>query len=434
MNERLKLGIDFGTSNSSAGVIYDGKTRILETEMGQKSQPSSIFIRVDGYHSTGFDALSDFANPDLKTDAYHFVPSIKPGLPLDYYEGISLKSATKRDIDGKPLTRFFGVEEMTSYIISNIKNKAETQLGNPVDKVVLGRPVQFSENSKMDLLAEHRLEEAAKMAGFKSVRFVMEPIAAALYYEKSRPNTQAKNVFIFDFGGGTLDTCILELNSQSRLTQSSIKSKVLSSYGITLGGNDLDKDVFHKRYLSFFGSDVLWSYKRLPMPAHIFNEIPEWHLIDQLRKSDMFGYLREVANNCTDPEAIKRLTTLIEDQQVFAVLQSIERGKIALSSLEKVNIKYGFKNIHINDTITRAEFEGMVASRRTQIQKCIEECLAKAQLRGDQVDAVLKVGGSSNNRFIDSILAKNFQTKIEDDNVFTSVVAGLSIAASEIFE
>jgi len=64
------------------------------------------------------------------------------------------------------------------------------------------------------------------------------------------------------------------------------------------------------------------------MPVHIFNEIPEWHLIDQLRKSEMFGFLREVTRDCTDPEAIKRLTTLIQDQQVFAILQSIEQWQV----------------------------------------------------------------------------------------------------------
>lgn len=170
------------------------------------------------------------------------------------------------------------------------------------------------------------------------------------------------------------------------------------------------------------------------MPVHIFNEIPEWHLIDQLRKSEMFGFLREVTRDCTDPEAIKRLTTLIQEQQVFAILQSVEQAKIALASYNSTRVKYDFKDIHINDPITRKEFENMVANRRTDIQTCIEECLNRAQLKPEEVDAVLKVGGSSNNRFIDNILKSNFQTKIEDDNVFTSVVAGLSIAASEFFE
>jgi len=433
MNERQNLGIDFGTSNSSVGVMRDGKARILEIEKGKQSQPSSIFIRADGYHSIGFGALSDFTNPEAKTDTYHFVPSIKPALPLDYYEGILLKS-TKRDLEGNLSVKFFGVEEMAAYVISNLKQKAEAELGTPIEKVVLGRPVEFAEDSKRDSLAQGRLEEAAKLVGFKSIQFILEPVAAALYYERSRPNTKSRNVFIFDFGGGTLDTCILELKASGKITQNSLNSQVLSSHGIVLGGNDLDKDVFEKRYLSFFGKNVQWSDKRLPMPAHIFNEVPEWHLIDQLRKRDMFGFLREVTANCTDPEAINRLTTLIQDQQVFAVLQTIERGKIALSASDEANIKYEFKDIHLNDSISRREFESMVSSRGTDIQKCIDECLIKAQLRADQIDAVLKVGGSSNNKFIDKILAANFQTQIENDDVFTSVVAGLSIAASEIFE
>jgi len=252
MAERLNLGIDFGTSNSSVGVVQDGKTRILEIEKGRQSQPSSIFIRADGYYSTGFDSLSDFTDPEAKTDTFHFVPSIKPGLPLDYSEGISLRS-TRRDTEGALPIKFFGVEEMASFVISNLRQKAESQLRSYSENVVLGRPVEFSPDTQKDTLAQNPLEEAAKLAGFSSVQFVLEPIAAALYYERSRPNSKSRNVFVFDFGGGTLDTCVLELRPSERISQNSLNSQVLASHGIMLGGNDLDKDIFARRYLNFFG-------------------------------------------------------------------------------------------------------------------------------------------------------------------------------------
>ena len=221
-------------------------------DKGRQSQPSSIFIRADGYYSTGFDSLSDFTDPEAKTDTFHFVPSIKPGLPLDYSEGISLRS-TRRDTEGALPIKFFGVEEMASFVISNLRQKAESQLRSYSENVVLGRPVEFSPDTQKDTLAQNRLEEAAKLAGFSSVQFVLEPIAAALYYERSRPNSKSRNVFVFDFGGGTLDTCVLELRPSERISQNSLNSQVLASHGIMLGGNDLDKDIFARRYLNFFG-------------------------------------------------------------------------------------------------------------------------------------------------------------------------------------
>ena len=352
---------------------------------------------------------------------------------MPHYEGIVLKSKS-RDTEGNFITKFFSVEELASYVISNLKSVAETQSGRMLEEVVMGRPVFFSENQEEDKLAEGRLKEAASLSGFKSVHFIMEPIAAALYYERSRHNTSAKNVFIFDFGGGTLDACLLQLDPSLKISDKSLKSKVLSSYGITLGGNDLDKDIFSGKYLSYFGKDVKWGEKKLPMPSHIFNDIAEWHLIEQLSKYEISSFLRQVSINGTDTNAIQRLITLIQDQQVFAVLQSIEQGKIGLSSSPESRIKHDFKNIKIDDPFTIEEFEYLVAKRRVEIQKCITECLTRAQLKPDLVDAVLKVGGSSQNIFVDKILADNFGGKIESDNVFTSVVAGLSIAASEIFD
>lgn len=433
MNERLKVGMDFGTSNSSVGAVIDGETHIFEARKGRLSQPSSIFIRADGYHSTGYKAIEDFVDPGTKTDNYHFVPSVKPGLPLEHYEGIVLKS-TERDMEGKFPIIDFTVQEMATFVISDLKQKAEEQSNHKTREVVMGRPVMFSDDSKMDKLAQTRLEKAARAAGFESVFFIMEPIAAALYYERSRRGTTARNVFIFDFGGGTLDTCILELHPEQKITPKGLETRVLASHGVDLGGMDLDKDVFENRYLKYFGQDVTWGDKNLAMPIYIYHDIPEWHLIDQLGKNNTLNFLKEIANGSTDPGAVKRLITLIEDQQVFATLQSIEQGKIELSTENKGRIKHNYKNIEIEDSILTDDFNKAIALRRLEITRCIEECLKKAGFKSNQVDAVLKVGGSSNNAFTNDILSGFFSNKVEDGNVFTSVVTGLSIAASEIFE
>lgn len=430
MTEKLNIGMDFGTSNSSVASTTEGKTTIFNTRGKNKSQPSSIYIRADGYTSTGFDALVDFAKKD-ESETFHFIPSIKPALPLSYYDGISLKSKSKSET-GRPNVHFFGVEELASIVISDLKQNAENQSGSKSESVVLGRPVFFSDNKEEDRLAQERLENAARLAGFRNINFVMEPIAAALYYEKTRKNTQAKNVFIFDFGGGTLDTCILELDKNKK-AERTLESKVLSSHGIVLGGTNLDKDVFSKKYMSYFGQRALWSEKGLSMPTHIYYKLPEWHLQEIEYRNDTLHFLRQVANGSTDPDAIRRLHTLIEDQQVFALLQSVEKGKIGLTPSGKSRIEFEHKDIAINDTFTLREFESLISSRRSEINECIDVCLEKAGMKGDQIDAVLKVGGSSNNAFINGLLSKRFNRTIESDDVFTSVVAGLSIAAEEVF-
>jgi molecular chaperone DnaK (HSP70) len=86
MKEKLKVGLDFGTSNSAIATVENNRVRIFETKEGQPTQPSSIFIRVDGCVSVGNQAIEDFQNPEQHTEEYHFIPSIKPDLPVDYYD------------------------------------------------------------------------------------------------------------------------------------------------------------------------------------------------------------------------------------------------------------------------------------------------------------------------------------------------------------
>ena len=84
MSERLTFGVDFGTSNSAIASTCDGKTEIYDLDDKQnKSQPSSVFIRIDGYHSTGRNAIDDFRSVD-QNDIYHFISSVEKttGFPI----------------------------------------------------------------------------------------------------------------------------------------------------------------------------------------------------------------------------------------------------------------------------------------------------------------------------------------------------------------
>lgn len=436
MKERLAFGVDFGTSNSAIGAVENDNLRIYETRENTTSQPSSIFIRADGYHSVGFDALDDFLDPDKKTDAYHFIPSVKPGLPLERYEGNVLVS-DEQNLSGRNIRKFYPVEELASFVIKDLKRKAEDQSGEKVNKAVVGRPVIFSEQQVEDNLAQQRLETAARLAGFTEVSFVLEPVAAALYYEKNFAKPGDSKVLVFDFGGGTLDTCILEIGQQNSndLLLEKLNSRVLSSHGVNLGGTDLDKDVFRKYLLDYFGSNITWGEKNLPMPSHVHSDITEWHLLQYMDQRSLFEFLNHVASDrhATDKDAIKRLITLISDQQVFGVLQNIESAKIQLSESNMASVNHHFGNIDIEMPITRKQFETAVSFRKREIRECVNETLDSAQLKAKDIDVVIRVGGSSNNPFTESLLLENFD-RVEKTEAFTSVVAGLSLVANEIFK
>ena len=76
MTEKLRIGIDFGTSNSSVGSYSEKGPKIYKPTKGALSQPSSIFIRADGFHTTGVEAVENFTSEKEKKDTYHWVISI----------------------------------------------------------------------------------------------------------------------------------------------------------------------------------------------------------------------------------------------------------------------------------------------------------------------------------------------------------------------
>ena len=170
------------------------------------------------------------------------------------------------------------------------------------------------------------------------------------------------------------------------------------------------------------------------MPANLHADITEWHLIRHLDKRHIINFLQSIVSQeaTSNREAINRLMTLISEQQVYDILKKIELTKIQLSESEIAMIKHRFHNIDINKRITRKEFESAIISRKREIEKCVRETLKKAQLGPKDIDVVIRVGGSSNNQFTNSLLSKIFD-RVESPDIFTSVVAGLSIAANEVF-
>jgi len=433
----INLGLDFGTSNSSVGSYNEGNLKIVEDKSGELSQPSSIFVRADGYRSTGKKAITDFLDPSIHSDTYHFIPSAKPGLPIEQYDGIVLHSRHMLPGRKYPST-FFSIEELASILISDLKQKAEIKFGCQAEKVVIGRPVVFSNNEKMDNLARERLERAARISGFREVCFMPEPVAAALYFERFYLEEGVpKKLFVFDFGGGTLDTCVLRAGENSSAFPSkNLSEKVIASHGIDLGGTDLDKDIFRECFFSYFGREVTYNPQGLRIPHHIFDDISEWHLMQPERERQIFDTLRMIISDadCSDRNAVLRLMALVKDQGVFAFLQGIELAKIGVNVNGHSQIVYKNGTVDIHYSLTAKEYDRSIAVRLSQIEDCIRECLNRAQIRTDEVDIVLKTGGSSNNRFVHQLLTKIFEDgKIKSSDMFTSVVAGLSIAAADIF-
>jgi len=437
----IKVGIDFGTSNSGVA-IYNGQrvqllpvdpknvipeviktvlyvTRDYRTMIGQEA--------VETYYRDNVNRQRRFvkqwageidvygADMHYVRDIFVYVDELKPGRLLQY-----LKTALRKEGYGgtQIFERYYTVGDLAKTYLGLLKQRAETVLGEPIDSVTLGRPVKFSEHPEQDHKAQETLRNAAREAGFKDVDFELEPIAAALDYEQTL--TKPQNVVIFDFGGGTLDIAVMRLGDRH-------KRDVYASGGVDIAGSDFDRAIIEKRMLPHFG---LGQVKLQPEIMGMIHAIPDWMALPELGTPINKNILEKAIHAGTSPIQMKALQNLIYNDLAFTFYNRVEAAKIVLSNDGATIITLEDKDIALWELYTRHQFESDIYHYLVDVEKVLMDTIAQSGLEPGQIDAVVKTGGSSSIPLFTEMLVRIFgKEKVKQSNSFTSVVAGLAIRA-----
>jgi hypothetical chaperone protein len=437
----VKVGIDFGTSNSGVA-IYDGKQVHLLPVDPKNVIPGVIktvlYITREYRALIGQEAVEHYYRDNVNRqrrfvkqwageidvrgadmfyvrDIYVYVDELKPGRLLQY-----LKTALRKDgYNGTQIfERYYTVGDLAKTYLSVLKQRAEEALGESIDSVTLGRPVKFSESPAQDQKAQETLRQAAQESGFKEVDFELEPIAAALDYEQSM--TRAQNVVIFDFGGGTLDIAVMRLGDPQR-------REVYASGGVDIAGSDFDRAIIEKRMLSHFGYGRV---KHHPEIMEMIQAIPDWMALPELGTPINKNILDKAIQAGVSPVQMKALQGLIYNDLAFTFYNRVEAGKIALSSDGATIITLEDKDIALWELYTRHQLETDIYHYLVDVEKVLLDTIARSGLEPGQIDAVVKTGGSSSIPLFTGMLARIFgREKVKESNAFTSVVAGLAIKA-----
>jgi hypothetical chaperone protein len=437
----IRVGIDFGTSNSGVAV-YDGRrVRLLPVDPKNvlpEVVKTVLYITREYRASIGQEAVENYYHDNVNRqrrfvrqwageidvygadmhyvrDIFVYVDELKPGRLLQY-----LKTALRKDnyAGTQIFERYYSVGDLAKTYLSLLKERAESVLGEPIEEVTLGRPVKFSESPEQDHRAQETLRQAAHEAGFRKVDFELEPIAAALDYEQSIDRPQ--NAVIFDFGGGTLDIAVMRLGDPD-------KRKVYASGGADIAGSDFDRAIIEKRMLSHFGfGDV----RRHPEIMEMIHAIPDWMALPELGTPINKNILEKAIQSGVVPVRLKALEGLIYNDLAFTFYNRVEAGKIALSSDGATIISLEDKDIALWELYTRHQFETDIAHYLADVEKVLLDTLTISGLDIQEIDAVVKTGGSSNIPLFTGMLERIFgKDKVKQSSSFTSVVAGLAIKA-----
>ncbi|KAG0790578.1 hypothetical protein G6F21_005712 [Rhizopus arrhizus] len=351
------IGIDLGTTYSCVGVWQNDRVEIIANDQGNRTTPSYVAFtdteRLIGDaaknqvamnpHNTVFDAKRmigrRFNDHEIQADMKHWPFKVvdKGGKP-------------NIEVEHKGETKTFTPEEISSMVLTKMRETSEAYLGGTVDAAVVTVPAYFNDSQRQ------ATKDAGTIAGLNVLRIINEPTAAAIAYGLDKKSKGETNVLIFDLGGGTFDVSLLTIEDGI--------FEVKATAGDThLGGEDFD------------------------------NRLVD-HFIQEFKRK----FKKDISSNA---RAVRRLRT------------ACERAKRTLSSAAQTSIEIDslFEGVDFYTSLTRARFEELNQDLFRNTMEPVEKVLRDSKIDKSQVHDIVLVGGSTRIPKVQKMVSDYFNGK-----------------------
>jgi len=344
MSGTSAVGIDLGTTYSCVGIWQNNTVEIIANDQGNRTTPSYVAF-TDSERLIGDAAKNQAAmNPNNTVfDAKRMIgrkfadPIVQADMKLWPYKVVQAAGdKCEIEVEFKSEKKRFSPEEISSMVLTKMKQTAEAFMGREVKQAVITVPAYFNDAQRQ------ATKDAGAISGLQVLRIINEPTAAAIAYGLNKADKRERNVLIFDLGGGTFDVSLLTLDDGV--------FEVKATAGDThLGGEDFD------------------------------NRLVDFCVQEFKRKNKNAGDVTKSAR------ALRRLRT------------SCERAKRSLSSSAQATVEVDslIDGIDFNFVITRAKFEDLCADYFRGTLAPVEKVLADSKLSKAEVHEVVLVGGST---------------------------------------
>ncbi len=454
----MRIGLDFGTTNSGAAVFDGQRVRVFPVDPASRDPTvirSTLYITREHQVFIGQEALATYYRqnagrpskmvrryvgeiemtfaelPTFVKDVYVLVDELTPGRLLR-----SLKSELASNYEGTIIfDRYYELEELLALYLREIRERVEAETGEAVDGVVLGRPVTFvnSDAEADSQRAAARLRRAAEMAGFRDVAFELEPVAAALHYELTVEKPQ--NIIVFDFGGGTLDITVMRIGEPGPgLSAASLTAerqrRVFATGGVGIAGDVFDRRIIEALLLEHFGRGSTWGEDDAPFPRQYTDALVNWQTIPELNRPETLHFLSLAQITGNHPARVQALESLLVNNYAIRLIDEVERAKIELSTARFTIVQFADGDINLWQPLTRSQFEALIADATRRIKACLLDTLERSGLQVDEIDAVVRTGGSAQIPCFIEMMGRIFgPEKVVLSDVFSGVTSGLAIRA-----
>jgi molecular chaperone DnaK len=367
------IGIDLGTTNSCVAVLEGGQPIVITNSEGGRTTPSIV-----GFGKAGERLVGQLAKRQAVTNAENTVYSIKRFIGRRWDDTVEERTRVPygcvkgRDdtVDVQIRGRDYTPQEISAMILQKLKADAENFLGESVEQAVITVPAYFTDAQRQ------ATKDAGTIAGLQVLRIINEPTAASLAYGLEKQDQEQK-ILVFDLGGGTFDVSILQLGD-------GVFEVKATSGNNHLGGDDFD------------------------------NVIVRW-MIESFKAS-------EGIDLGTDKMALQRLR------------EAAEKAKIELSSMQTTSINLPFITAdetgpkHLEMELSRAKFEELASELIEGTIEPVTQALKDADLKPEDIDRILLVGGSTRIPAVQEAIKKFFGGRAPDRSVNPDEAVALGAA------
>ncbi len=345
------LGIDLGTTNSEAAFIKNGKVESILFENGEKLLPSCVAIDSEGTLLVGRTAKNQ-----MVVNADSTILSIKRKMGQNCTVPLGGKE--------------FSPEEISSFILKKIAQRAEEVIGEPVKKVVITVPAYFDDDQRK------ATKNAGTLAGLEVLRIINEPTAAAMAYESNHEGN--KTILVYDLGGGTFDVSIVSVEGNI--------IEVKASHGDTfLGGDDFDNLLIE-------------------------------HIADQFEQET----------------GIDLRSTIQSKNRLWKAAEKA-KCELSDSPFAHIKEEFIWENNHLDMEISRSQFEEMITPLLEKTISCLHIAMNDASILPRDIDMIILAGGSTRVPLVAELLRKELRRDPEQSvNPDLIVSYGAAIQAGVI--
>jgi hypothetical chaperone protein len=398
------IGIDFGTTNSSiACADRSGDVQLARFPyLGSLTDSYRSLLYLQQAKVGGANTLKSWTGPEGIEQ--YLSADVKGRLIQSLKSFLSSRNLHSTEVFGRRHT----IEDLIARILRDLREKAEHQFGIRIRSAIVGRPVHFvgAEKHEDDDYAEGRLRSAFELAGYESVGFEMEPVAAAHYYQSTLDHDEL--ILIGDF--------------------------IVGNAGVGIAGDAFDAKIVRHLVSPALGagSQLRSLGKILTVPNWVYIRLERWHHLSLLRGREVLEMLKGVHAQSLEPEKIGALIHFIKEDLGFHLHRAVQKVKSDLSNTAQATFQFSDGFVDLEATVKRATFEEWISEELEKVAGCVDSLLTSSGVLPKDVDMVFLTGGSSFVPAVRRIFETRFgKQRIRGGNEFTSVARGLALKAMD---